>query len=309
MEQRGTGTSRLARIAIAIVLAFVFLLCVTFLVNIPDLHANEGLPLFPAVLVAEAMLLGAALCAYGVYAILLKPLLGQRRLENSRSKPGRQPWLDNAQWAAKRVTYSSVGKVVFLWFFTFNWWGALVFFAQDRGSRLVNESVPVLILCVVLVLIGVLTVHTVIKKTIEWLRFGRSALVIDTLPGMPGQTFQGRIETGFRKRPQRAISLRLTGFTRHWSERAYIPHEENRRVTDVRESVPFFEDEQKISPLKLVDMKGRITIPVRFDIPSGAPSSGLVDGDMEVIWRINASSTGKEHPPYEGEFDIPVFDW
>lgn len=295
------------RIIACILLLLGTLLFSAVLLNIPAWHRDEGLPLFPAFMMAEAMMLGIALCAYALYAIVLKPVFGRRKLARQRQQTNALPWAHNPQWVRKRITHSAVGPAVFLWFFALNWWGAIWFVAAENANAIAEATVLELLLFGVLVLIGLITVRFAIRKTIDWLVYGRSVLVLETLPGRPGQTFIGRIETKLTRQFRKPVELTLTGFTRHWSEQTYIPHEEHRRVGDVRSAAPFHESSQKIPVDKFIQTPEGTAIPVRFDIPRDAPSSGLADGDIEVVWKIDARTTGKSQPSYTSSFEIPVF--
>lgn len=299
--------SRGSRLFVCALLLFCIFLFTAFLVNIPSLHMHEGLPLFPALLAGEAMFLGTALCTYGLYTLLLQPVLARRRLAQTRAGTNVQLWAHNSQWVRKRVIHTSIGAVLFLWLFTINWWGAIWFFALDRGDQLMKEPIPVLVLCAVFVLVGLIILRQAIRKMVEWLSYGRSALVIDTLPGRPGQTFMGRIETGLKKRPKQPFTLGLTGFIRQWSDKPDMPGDDVRRVGDVRDDAPFHEAEQMIAPSGLIERDGRIVVPVQFDIPDDAISSGLIESDAEVIWKISVRSTGEKDTPYTAQFEIPVY--
>lgn len=295
------------RLVAGVLLLCGILLFGAFLIEIPSLHREQGLPLIPALIAAEGTLFAIALCAYGLHAFLLKPWLDRRGLARRRAAQSREPWLDNDEWAGRAVSHSAGGALVFLWVFTINWIAVLVFMAQDRGRELLDGPVSVLILCSVLVLIGLISVWKVIERTTHWLRFGRSTLVIDTLPGRPGKTFEGTIRARLKHKPKRPVSVSLSGFRRVWTERAYMRSDEERRVGDVRDEEPFFEKEERIAVARLARAGETTEVPVHFEIPTGAPSSGPQETDAEVIWKIHAHTTGKNDDRYTAEFEIPVF--
>ncbi len=295
------------RLIATILLAMGVVLFVAVLLNIPSWHLNEDLPLVPALFVAEATLFALGLCAYGIYALLFEPTMNRRRIAQLRLQNVTEPWMNDRQWADGSITYSSFGALLFLWFFGINWWAALGFMAFDRGEQLLDGSFPILILITALVLIGLLTVYTALTKTADWIRFGRSTLTIETLPGRPGTTFMGLVRARFKRKPKRPIFVSVTGFTRQWSKSIHTPNEEERRISDVRDITPFFELEESIATAQLNKVDDWITIPVRFEIPSDAPSSGPTEGDAEVIWKIRMRTTGKNDPKFSAEFEIPIF--
>lgn len=288
-------------------LAMGIVLFSAVLLNIPLWHWNEGLPLIPALFAAEAALFALGLCAYGIYALLFEAAINRRRVRRLRLQNASQPWMNNRQWARGSVSHSSLGALLFLWFFAINWWAALGFMALDRGEQLVDASVPILLLIAALTLIGLLTIHTAIAKTIDWIRFGRSTLTIETLPGRPGAPFKGKVRARFKRKPKRPIFVSVTGFTRQWSKKVHTPNEEERLISDVRDIAPFFELEDSIATAQLNKVNDWIAVPVRFDIPSDMPSSGPAEDDTEVIWKIHMRTTGKNDPKFAVEFEIPVY--
>lgn len=295
------------RLIATILLAMGIILFSAVLFNIPSWHLHEGLPLVPALFAAEATLFALGLCAYGIYALLLEPTVNRRRIARLRLQNVAEPWMNNRQWADGSIAHSSFGALLFLWFFAINWWAALGFMALDRGELLKDASVPILILVAALVLIGLLTVRTALTKTIDWIRFGRSTLTIETLPGRPGTTFKGLVRARFKRKPKRPIFVSVSGFTRQWSKSVHTPHEEERRTSDVLDGAPFFELEESIATAHLNKVDDWIAIPIRFEIPSDAPSSGPTENNAEVIWKIHMRTTGKNDPKFAAEFEIPIF--
>jgi hypothetical protein len=99
----------LPRILGSLLLHIVLLFCVWVAANIPNLYAEEGLPLFPALLFGQAVLVCGALCLCGLYAINQKTALGRRRLAGSGNASDDLPWAHNRQWVAKRVRHAGCG--------------------------------------------------------------------------------------------------------------------------------------------------------------------------------------------------------
>ncbi len=295
------------RLIAAALLAMGIVLFSAVLLSIPSWHQNDGLPVIPAIFTAEAALFALGLCAYGIYGLLIQPTMSRRRIARFRLQTVTEPWTNKRQWADGSITHSSFGTLLFLWLFAINWWAALGFMALDRGEQLMGASVPILVLLAAFVLTGLLTVHTAIAKTIDWVRFGRSTLTIETLPGRPGTMFKGSVRARFKRKPKRPIFVSVSGFTRQWSKSIHTPHEAERRISDVRDVAPFFELEESIATTQLNKVDDWTTIPVRFEIPSDVPSSGPAENDTEVIWKIHMRTTGKNDPKFAAEFEIPVF--
>ena len=295
----------MGRIFVTLILIVAGFLIGAFLVNIPNLHLEQGLPLLPAILSAEASLMAVALCGYGLYRTWFPGQRGPRRPDPFTSD-GR-PWLANPSWAKGRVTHSTRSIALFLWFFAVHWWAAIGFMVAERKDAILEEGGPVLFLAGALILIGVITILAAIKKTAQWLSYGRSTLIIQTLPGRPGSAFESIIETKFKTKPKKAFLIHLTGFERHWTTVDHAGTDDVRRRHSVQDQMPFFEESIRVPPSKMALADGCVHVPFQFDMPGDVPDSGYVDDDVEVIWKIDVRKTGRDDPDYEAEFEIPVF--
>lgn len=295
------------QVVIAIVLLVVGALCGLFLLNIPAWYVSGEIPLIPALLIGETGLAGLILCCYGFYSFLLKDRLSERGAAALVRKHPDEPWLGNRQWAARKVSSSTIGLVGFLWFFAINWCAVLWFFANGRSEELLQLSWVELTLMAIFPIIGLITVWTAVKHTIRWWRYGSSTLLIETLPGRPGDAFKATIKTNFTTKPRQSYRLRLTGHERVWSRDNSDPAEIDRKRLDVRELEPFAEIEERVPPSKMLMADGTVTLPVSLQIPEDAPSSGSADPIREIIWQITVNSTGKSDPRFEARFQIPVF--
>ncbi len=289
-----------------LVLVLPVVLLVILLVNLPTLYREEGLPLFPALLAGEACLIGLAVCLYGLYAVVLEPRRNRNRLRRERASSASAPWLRNKQWASKRLTHTKLGKVLFLWLFAINWWAAIWFVAADRGEQILQQSWPLIVLCLVFVLIGVVTLWAAVRNSISWVRFGTTTMFIDTLPGQPGQDFKGYVELGFRPEPKVHTKLQLSAFVRRWTQR--IATDGARRMNDRHDEAPFFDYEKRIKSAEIKETGRWFRLPVNLKIPSDAPSSGPRDDGSEVIWKLEILSKSPDGNSFSADFEIPVFD-
>ncbi len=295
----------MGRIFVSVILVAAGVLTGAFLINIPGLYLEQGLPLLPAVLSAEASLMAVSLCGYGLY----------RTWVPDKRKPDRpdpftadgRPWLANPSWAKGRVTHSPRSIALFLWFFAAHWWAAIGFMVADRKDAILEEGGPVLFLAAALILIGVITVWAALKRTVHWLSYGRSTLIIQTLPGRPGSVFESIVETKFKTKPKKAFLIQLTGFERHWTTADHVGTDDLRRRHSVQDQLPFFEESTRVPPSKMTLNDGCVHVPVEFDIPGDVPQSGYADADVEVIWKISVRKTGRDDPEYESEFEVPIF--
>lgn len=295
----------MGRFFVSVILVIAGFLIGAFLINIPTLHMEQGLPLLPAVLSAEASLMAVSLCGYGLYRTWF-PDSRRPRQPDPFMADGR-PWLANPAWAKGRVTHSARSIALFLWFFAAHWWAAICFMIADRKDAILEEGGLVLVLAGAVILIGLITVWAAFKKTAHWLSYGRSILIIQTLPGRPGSAFESIIETRFKTKPKKAFLIHLTGFERHWTTADHAGTDDLRRRHSVQDQMPFLEESMRVPPSKMALHDGCVHVPVRFDIPGDVPESGYVDDDVEVIWKIDVRKTGRDDPDYEAEFEIPIF--
>ncbi len=294
------------RVFPSLILVLLILLLAVFLVNLPSLHREQGLPLYPALLSGQACLIGVLVCLYGLYVLLVEPHKNRTRLRRELGAGSNARWLENSQWANKRMTHTRAGKVLFLWLFVANWWGAIWFFATDRGAQIWEQSLPVKLLCLVIVLIAVVMLWSAIRNSISWAKFGTTTMWIDTLPGRPGQIFRGYLQIGFKPDPRTPTKLRLTGFVRHWTQR--IAAEDSRRINDSHDEVPFHESETRIKAAQVKATGRWFRIPVNLEIPADARSSGACGDDCEVIWKLVIQTRSPDGSSFDADFEIPVFE-
>ncbi len=293
------------RVFASLVLVLLVALLAVFLVNLPSLHREQGLPFFPALLAGQACLIGIVVCSYCLYVLLIEPRGNQTRLRREQASGSTMPWMENKQWAGKRMTHTRAGKVLFLWLFVVNWWGAICFFVTDRGAEIWEQSLPVKLLCGLFLIIGVVMFLSAVRNSISWVKFGTISLVIDTLPGRPGEVFKGHVEIGFKPEARARTKLQLTGFVRHWTQ--HMSTEGNRRINDRYDEAPFHECDKRIKSAQ-IETNGRdFLIPVSLDIPADARSSGACGDDCEVVWKLVVQTRSPDGNSFDADFEVPVF--
>lgn len=294
------------RIVLCLFLSLFVVIFGLFLLAIPKFHNNSGLPLFPSLIAAEALLIAMSLCFYILNKILFLPLRNQARLSFARGRNRSTPWLENSQWANRRITHSNAGKVILLWLFVFNWWGAIWFFAQDRGVELLKQSLAIKLFSLIFILMGLLMLIFAIRNTLNWIRFNRSALLIETLPGRPGSPFRGTFELGFRPKYNAAVLVHFTAFIRHWRHLEHV--DAARKLRGMQDEEPFHDVKVRIKTAGIQKAGEHFYVPVAMTIPRGSPSSGGFGEDSEVIWRLALYARTRHGAKFHAQFDIPVFN-
>lgn len=153
---------------------FVLFILGSALLNIPNWMRDAGMPIYPAIPLGQATLLGIALITYGLHQVLISPILASRRLKEALIGEHSRPWELNKQWKRGKVTHTNFGKALFLWLFTLNWWGVIVFFVVDSRDQLSTQSIAIYILCAIILIIGFIITRAAMTTTLDWFLYGTS---------------------------------------------------------------------------------------------------------------------------------------
>ena len=116
------------------------------------------------------------------------PVLRARRKAMEARYPG-QPWMLRSDWAARRVTDSNLGVMIFLWVWVTGWWGAILFIWSMNRDKILAAAAASwweAALGLIFPLAGLAGLLVAVHVTRTWWRYGRSTLRIDTLPGYLG---------------------------------------------------------------------------------------------------------------------------
>ncbi|WP_162653019.1 hypothetical protein [Lentilitoribacter sp. Alg239-R112] len=296
------------------ILAIVFMLLIILVMgaaflNIPFWVKHNGMPFYLAFLLAQGSLIGIGLTFYGIYLALIEPLMTQMRVTKLRNNSGQKPWELNKQWKRKKVVHTNLGKSLFLLIFVLNWWSAMIFFATDRGADIIDQPIAVILLCLILIIIGFIMLRLAIITSINWLRFGKSFLIIETLPGKPGGYFKAKIRTGFDKKTGQPVMLTLMATERYWFwHNRWDSSQDFQQSLDTRETTPLWVEEVKIPVRDLILHDKQLSIPVCVSIPENAVESGPSSPSSEILWKLKVRFLGQKDPNYQAEFQIPIFN-
>ena len=241
------------------------------------------------------------------------PIWAARERAIEARYPG-QPWMQRADWAARRVTDSSLGTMMFLWVWVVGWWGAILFIwtmNRDKILAAAAESWGQAALGLIFPLGGLLGLLIAVQVTRTWLRYGRTALRIDTLPGRLGDQFRGTLEVNFRERPA-ALEAELLCERVTWRTRRSGGKTSRERMTET-----VWSETHPIEPSRIM-LQGRgggATLALSVPLPADQPPCGLdADGDG-IQWRLEvrevtpagASAGGSVGPGFSASFEVPVF--
>jgi hypothetical protein len=235
-------------------------------------------------------IVGATIIAGGIWSI------GTARRQNAlRAAKPDEPWLWSPVWVSGMIPDKSGSTTIFSWIFAAIWncvgwpaaWSAISSASAGSGAAYFALLLPA---------IGVATVAWAIYLTIRRLKFGRSTLELETLPGCIGGWFAGTIQTrGAIFADQVHITLRCI--------RRTTSNSKNSHTTDDIE----WGDEQNLVGRLPTGKQGGSAIPVSFSIPPKCIPTESISARSEILWKllVHAPMPGAD---YVTEFVIPVFD-
>jgi len=257
---------------------------------------------------AVAVLMGAGLVALGLWffrATYIRRPIEEARLARVRALHPGKPWMERKDWAARRVVSSAAGPALFMWIWVAGWWGAMAFIGTVNADKIrlaLSQSWWNWALVAVFVGGGLAGLWIAIGFTLSWLRYGRSTLTLDTLPGFTGEAFVGTLEARLQPKPAHPLEVRLVCEDLFWVETVSNGKRTSRlRVRELGSSLAAA-DPRRFTPAG-ERLRGRIEIAV----PAGLPSSNLDDRGNGIRWQLRIC-TADGDAPFSCSFDIPVYD-
>lgn len=265
----------------------------------------QEIPLVAAILVT---LMGAVIGTLGFGFFYLRhvkqPFWEAQKKKLEERYPG-QPWMLRRDWAARRVAYSELGLVVFLWVWSIGWCGGLSFIARvnhDKIAAALAESYWNYALLSLFVVAGVLGLWFAVGATIHYWRFGRSVLRLDTLPAFVGDRFRGTVTTHLPARTKNPLKVELVCEKLRWITHGYGKNRKTELKTEQLRRI-----ETSIAPTSMLATRGAVSFPVEIDIP---PDALEVERDSEgngIRWTLHVSTTGETDPAFSCNFEVPVY--
>jgi hypothetical protein len=235
--------------------------------------------------------LAFGLIGFGLIAATLVAVRRDRRVDELALRFPGQPWRLRPDWAEGRALGEDGSEaaertvMAVLW----NLVSAPLIWLVPR--ELARKNYPAVV-GVLFPLSGIWLAFSAAKRVGRWRRLRRSALVLETLPGVVGGKLRGRIETSLPLPPSGELTLTLTCIRRRrlggrsgWAE-------------DVLQR-----EGQVLPPSAISRRLEGATIQVEFEIPAGAPASTPRAPPERVLWRLEA----RAKPGFEARFEVPVF--
>lgn len=227
------------------------------------------------------------------------------KIERRRRKYRDRPWLLNREWRARRVVHSTKYTAWFMWFWCLGWWGIMGFIwsvnkdlilADLRGTW--DQAIPAALPLVV----GVIALLVAISVTWRRVRFGDAVMIIDTLPGILGGEFRGKVMARLKNALNEPVGLTLTCGSLRSEKRDVHGNWETVWITD-----ELWSEKQELHPTQTTFDRGWITLHVRFRIPAGLPESGHILDDPQIVWKLKVRPGSVLDRPLKAEFQVPVF--
>ena len=254
-----------------------------------------------------AVLVGIAFTALSLGFFYYTYVIQRRRnahLATIGNRFPNQPWMQRPDWAARRMVHNTMGSAIVLWIETIIWWTALAFvFAGNFNTigELLTASWTSMALAIPFVFGGFLLLRAAIRATLRWMRFGRAVLRIDTLPGIIGGKFRGKVQTRLPKIHE-ALEIKLVceAVRRAAAGNRHKPRPkfEYRKLS---ESV------SKFDVRRIATRDGKAVIPIDIAVPTDGQPSSTDSWDNGVRWKLSIATTGKKDPQHIITFEVPIY--
>ena len=211
------------------------------------------------------------------------------------------PWRWRDDWARGWVRGQSKTQMALAWLMAVPWnaftWSLVVALWGNPDERLILKVLSLFCLA------GLGLLVWAVRRTLAWFRFGASTLELASVPGVIGGTFEGRIHTRLRARPNAPLQLTLVCHRRQVTR---SPRARG-RPSDlaVRTDVLWQADRSVAVDLLYRGPKGW-SIPVDFHIPFGLEGSDSSNRNDQILWSlvVAADLPGID---FRVEFPVPVF--
>jgi len=206
-----------------------------------------------------------------------------------------KPWLREKKWAENRIVSGAKIQHYFLWGFAIVWialTSPILFDFDEIWSKTQREPVTAIVFLFPLVGVGLLV--AAFRSTQNWLKFGRTPLVLDPYPGALGGHVGGTIETAI------AFDLEMIGSVTLQCLHSYVSGSGKNRSR--KESVKWQSDGvcHVQRGLKGADFS------FRFDVPDDLPITDIEKGSRYHLWRVTVHSE-LEGADFSRSYEIPVF--
>lgn len=251
---------------------------------IQGIHRHNGIAIWISV---PFVLIGAAAAAGVIFG-------GPFLVRNARIKAAHpeEPWLWESDWASGQVPDHAAGGAVGAWLWAGIWNGMTYPAVFGAMQKYLHTHDAKLLIVWLFAAVGAWLLVGAVRATVRAAHFGKSVLVLQTLPASPGAALAGSIHIARPLRPTGPIRLHLLCI------RTVRNGENATQMTQ-------WEDEQQLEGLP--PTAAGTDIPVYFALPADVSPTNSADGSRQKIdWRLDVTAPAAE-VNYSTKFKIPVF--
>ena len=216
------------------------------------------------------------------------------------------PWRVRPAWRNRTLTAkqgADRGTTLFAVVWNGIAWPAAFFAIYSEWQQGPGFDMAVLLI-LVFPLVGVVVAWMAVRGWLQQRKFGTTTLRMQTVPGRLGDSLSMILQTGVQqdKAPQEGFHVRLTCYRR--SVR-YTTDSDGDRRREVNKDV-LWRDEKYVRG-RSYGTKGRLEVPVTFEIPPDPPPSTPQKLEDRIMWEvdIDADVPGVD---FDAAFEIPVFE-
>jgi hypothetical protein len=206
------------------------------------------------------------------------------------------PWLKKRRWASGRIRDQSGSFIFFSVLFALIWNTVAVLATisvwRDHAQGAVLFVVPLL-----LDALGLVIAAWAIRQIRVRMKFGRSVLELEVIPGVIGGWLAGTVRAPVVLEGNKGLRLHL-----ECVNQTHVRTLDNK--TSQRE-ITLMSANQVLAHLPYEG--NRACIPVAFAIPAGARESGRDGFGGRIVWRLRARAT-QAGADYDATFIVPVFE-
>lgn len=208
------------------------------------------------------------------------------------------PWLAREEWARGEVRHTAASSLKTAWLFAILW-NALSSPALIMGipEMMKKNRVSDAALMSLFPLFGFFILLWALRLTIQWYRFGTSILRLETLPGVIGGPFRGRLiaPAGLRGFDEIEVTLSCT----------------HRKISRTRNGTSktdriLWRDERVVPAGEVLSGPVSTEVSFEFTIPYDCEESDYANESSFRFWSVHASAD-VPGVDYAAVFEVPVF--
>lgn len=210
-----------------------------------------------------------------------------------------QPWMLDPQWAAGKLVERPIGRIVFHLVFMVGWVSGIAFVLARNWSQVsfaLRHQWSAWAMAVFFALLTLAVFNLLIQSVVQGWRVGSAMLVLDTLPGRLGGTFEAQFSSRLPPDAPKRLKATLTCNRTPARGPRYMEFNDQTRM--------LWWQEVEITPRR---SKGRLVADVHFAVPDDLPESGVQANLDDIVWMLRIDTGGGSGQPMNFQWAVPVF--